>query len=144
MRWRAFLNSTRKWRREPNVGNNAVKLMPDPVSFIEWPLFSMRRSTSRFGMGCFVLGANLYSTGNSPSGVLSSAGSGTGNGDFEVLKFVRDLRAAAGEFVIKADRKIGPGLGIGCWISHVIVMVPREARMYSIHRIQFSQAWEVR
>ena len=70
-------------------------------------------------MGCIVLGSDLHSAADFPGRVLGAGRSRAGDGDFESLKLVRDLRAAASQFVIKSNRKIGPGLGVVSVLYHV-------------------------
>lgn len=73
-------------------------------------------------MGRIVLGSDFHSAADLPCRVLGAGRSGAGDGDFESLKLVRDLRAAASQFVIKADCKIGPGLGVVSVLYHVALM----------------------
>ncbi len=69
-------------------------------------------------MGCIVLGSDLHSAAYFPGSVLRAGRSRTGYGDFESLKLVRNLRSAASQFIIKANRKIRPGLGVVSVLYH--------------------------
>ena len=111
-----------KCNRERRVGNFAMKFIPDPRSFNRWPSCSISRSTSSAGSGCFILGPNLDGPADTPGRVLSFGGSRAWYGDFQALELVSDLRPASSEFVIEADREIGPGLSVGRGLCHTIWM----------------------
>ena len=117
----------RKWTKDKTVGNEAVKFNSDPVSLISCPPFWICRSTINFGMGCIVLRSDLHRAANLPGRVLGTGRSRAGDGDFESLKLVRNLRSAASQFVIKANRKIGPGLGVVSVLYHVCLDVEHAA-----------------
>ena len=41
--------------------------------------------------------------------------------EFQVVQFISDFRAAAGEFVVQSDSKLRPGLRLSCLV-HIIWM----------------------